>query len=314
MLGKPGARLTCPRKPNLHDAEACCDGAVMSRRGVLGAGVAALVASVAACAQAAGSRAPADVKVSRHAYGPDPSQFGQLYVPAGGGPFPVVVVIHGGFWRSAYDLSLGTPLAADLADRGYAAWNLEYRRLGNGGGWPATLQDVADGIDLLAGLAADGSALDLTRVAALGHSAGGHLAVWAAARPGLPAAAPGAGPAVTLSGAISQAGVLDLRAAAAERLGGGATQELIGGEPAEVPERYAAASPAQRLPLGVPVVCVHGRSDTNVPPSQSHDYATAATAAGDRVQVVDVDGDHFVVLDVADAAWAATVARLPDVL
>ncbi|MEJ7703545.1 MAG: alpha/beta hydrolase [Geodermatophilaceae bacterium] len=133
----------------------------------------------AACGRRDESRLRA-VDPTRYDYGPDPSQFGELYLPRSGGPFPVIVVIHGGFWRSAYDLSLGTPLAEDLAGRGYAAWNLEYRRLGNGGGWPTTLQDVADGIDLLAVLAADGSPVDVSRVATLGHSAGG---TWRSGRP-----------------------------------------------------------------------------------------------------------------------------------
>ena len=290
----------------------------MSRRGVLRAGLGVMLASAAPAAAGCGRRADgparADLDVTRHEYGPDPSQFGQLYRPRGGGPFQVIVVIHGGFWRSAYDLSLGTPLAEDLAGRGYAAWNLEYRRVGNGGGWPTTLLDVAAGIDLLADLEAAGSPLDLSRVATLGHSAGGHLAVWAAARPGLPAAAPGAEPVVTLSGALAQAGVLDLRRAADEQLGVGATQELLGGEPEEVPDRYAVASPVQRVPLGVPVVCVHGRSDTNVPLSQSQSYARAATAAGDNVEVVEVEGDHFVVIDVHAEAWATIVDHLPDLL
>lgn len=284
---------------------------MMSRRGVLRAGLAAVVASTVACGRRCDGGGSTDLDVSRHEYGSDPSQFGQLYRPRSGGPFPVVVVIHGGFWRAAYDLSLGVPLAEDLAGRGYAAWNLEYRRVGNGGGWPTTFQDVADGIDQLADLAAP---LDLARVAALGHSAGGHLAVWAAARPGLPPGAPGAGPAVTLSGALSQAGVLDLRRAAEEQLGAGATQELLGGGPDDVPDRYAVASPVQRVPVGVPVVCVHGRADTNVPPSQSESFARAASAAGDSVEVIDVDGDHFVVIDVASGAWATIVEKLPGLL
>lgn len=290
----------------------------MSRRGVLRAGLAAVLAASAGCASPRRPAPPgsslAGSELTRHDYGPDLSQFGQLYLPSGDGPFPVVVVVHGGFWRSQYDLSLGTPLAEDLVGRGYAAWNLEYRRLGNGGGWPATLEDIAAGIDLLANLEAGGSPLDLGRVVALGHSAGGQLAVWAAARPGLPADAPGAEPRVVLSGALSQAGVLDLRLAAEQRLGDGATQLLLCGEPADVPDRYAIASPVQRVPLGVPVVCVHGRSDTNVPPSQSEAYAQAATAAGDTVEVVAVDGDHFVVIDVDSDAWAIIVDRLDGLL
>jgi len=121
-----------------------------------------------------------------HRYGAEPAQFGELWLPDGA-PAGTVVVIHGGFWRARYDLSLGRPLAADLAARGYAAWNLEYRRALAGGGWPATFEDVAAGIDLLATLPVDSS-----RVVAVGHSAGGHLAAWAAGRAKLPPGAPGA--------------------------------------------------------------------------------------------------------------------------
>src|SRR5690348_11935492 len=127
-----------------------------------------------------------------------------------GPPRGVVVVVHGGFWRHAYDLSLGRPLAADLAATGLAAWNIEYRRVGGGGGWPATFDDVAAAVDALAGPVSSVHPLPLDRVVALGHSAGGQLAAWLSARPGLPPDAPGAHPRVTLRGAVSQAGVLDL--------------------------------------------------------------------------------------------------------
>ena len=126
-----------------------------------------------------------------HRYGAHPAQFGELWLPDGarrnGAPPGTVVIIHGGFWRARYDLRLGRPLAADLAARGYAAWNLEYRRALAGGGWPGTFEDVAAGIDLLATLP-----VDTTAVIAVGHSAGGHLAAWAAGRAKLPPGAPGA--------------------------------------------------------------------------------------------------------------------------
>lgn len=280
--------------------------AVLVRTGILAA-----VGSTAACLDTAVPAADGPVP-TRHSYGEDPSQFGELHLPDGPGPFPVVVVVHGGFWRAAYDLSLGTPLAVDLAGRGYAAWNLEYRRVGDGGGWPTTFEDVAAGIDRLASLVADGSPLDLTRVVALGHSAGGHLAAWAAARPGLPTGSPGAGPAVSLTGVVAQAGVLDLRLAAEHGLGADATQEFLGGGPDDVPDRYAVASPVQRLPLGVPVICVHGEADTNVPPSQSRSYVEAATAAGDDAELRTVAGDHFVLIDVGSAAWQTVVGAVGD--
>ena len=118
-------------------------------------------------------------------YGPDPAQFGELWLP-GGTSAATVVIVHGGFWRARYDLSLGRPLAADLVRRGYAVWNLEYRRVGAGGGWPTTFEDIAAGIDLLADLP-----VSTTRVAAIGHSAGGHLAAWAAGRARAAARRPG---------------------------------------------------------------------------------------------------------------------------
>ena len=168
-------------------------------------------------------------------YGPHPSQYGVLHLPDTPGPWPVAVVVHGGFWRGCYGAELGTPLAEDLAAAGVASWNLEYRRVGSdprtgGGGWPNSCLDVAAGLDLLGAdvqLAAAGQ-LDLTRVVAVGHSAGGQLAAWLASRPALHDAmegtdgTPGAKPALTLAGFVSQAGVLDLDRAEGENLGDGA--------------------------------------------------------------------------------------------
>ncbi|GAA3617934.1 alpha/beta hydrolase family protein [Microlunatus ginsengisoli] len=241
----------------------------------------------------------------RTTYGPDPSQFGDLSVPAGSGPWPVVVVIHGGFWRARYDLTLGQPLAADLVRRGFAAWNIEYRRVGNGGGWPATLLDVAAAVDRLADLAGaagpDGEALDLRRVIALGHSAGGHLAAWLAARPRLPA--PFGPAAVRVTGVVSQAGVLDLEAARADRLGDGAIDAFMAG--AAKPD-WASASPIRLLPVGVPVVCVHGDADDTVPVAQSERFVAAARAAGDPARSMIIPGgDHFGVITPGDPGWAA---------
>ncbi len=173
-------------------------------------------------------------------YGPDPAQFGELSLPDRPA-LGTVVIIHGGFWRARYNLSLGRPLAADLAARGYAAWNLEYRRAGGGGGWPSTFEDVAAGIDLLATLPAD-----TARVVAVGHSAGGHLGVWAAGRSGLPDGAPGARPRVPVTGVVSQAGVLTLADCAREGVGGTAALDLMGGEPG----RAAGTVPAGRPDRG----------------------------------------------------------------
>ena len=243
-------------------------------------------------------------------YGDHPAQSGALHLPEGDGPHPTVAMIHGGFWLARYDAGLMAPLAQDLAGRGYAVWNIEYRRVGNGGGWPQTLHDVAAAVDHLADLAG-AHRLDLDRLVSVGHSAGGHLAAWVAARPGLPEGSPGADPAVEVRGVVSQAGILDLRAAAHGRLGGGSTQRFLGGEPTEVPERYELASPIERLPIGVPVVALHGADDDLVPPDQTERYVEAAMAAGDPARGVLIDDEgHFEHLDTGSAGWATTTHHL----
>ncbi len=238
-------------------------------------------------------------------YGPHPDQYAELHQPEGDQP-GVAVIIHGGFWRAAYDASLGRELARDLAERGWTTYNVEYRRVGKGGGWPTTLQDVSDAVDLLSELD-----LDLSRVVAIGHSAGGQLAAWAAGRSGLPSSAPGSSPRVPLTGVVTQAGVLDLRTGAARSVGGSAIPDLLGGSPDEVPERYDWADPIVRVPLPVPVVCVHSRADESVPFAQSEAYVTAAGDAGGSVELVEFDGDHMAHIDPTSKAWAAVVAALP---
>ena len=215
-------------------------------------------------------------------------------------------MLHGGFWRAAYDASLGRPLARDLAERGWIAYNVEYRRVGKGGGWPTTLQDVADALDLLSELD-----LDLTRVVTIGHSAGGHLAAWAGGRSALPPSAPGSSPRVSVTGVVTQAGVLDLRTGAAHGVGGTAITDLLGGGPDEVPERYDWADPITQVPLPVPVVCIHGHDDDSVPIAQSETYVAAANAAGGEAELVVSDGDHMAHVDPTSAAWAAVVDALP---
>jgi acetyl esterase/lipase len=246
----------------------------------------------------------------RLAYGPAPDQFGVLHVPAGTGPWPVVVILHGGFWRARYDHSLGTPLALDLAAHGFAAWNVEYRRVGNGGGWPITALDVAAAVDLLARLTPspahlDGNAaasLDLSRVVALGHSAGGHLAAWLGGRARL--GAPFPPPVVAVTGVVSQAGVLDLEAAVDDRLGDGATVAFLGAP--RVSGWQEAASPIRLLPFGVPIRCVHGDRDDTVPIAQSSRFVAAARHAGDDAELIVVPGgDHFGVITPGDPAWDA---------
>jgi acetyl esterase/lipase len=229
------------------------------------------------------------VKRTLHRYGDDPSQVCELFLPAAGQPSAAVVVVHGGYWRALYDRSLMDGLCADLAGHGLAAWNLEYRRVGNGGGWPETFDDVAGGFDLLADFG-------FARVGAVGHSAGGHLALWAAARHRLP----GATPRVRPRAVVSQAGVADLRLALVTPPSGEPTRALLGQDaPLEL------ASPRELLPLGVEQLVLHGERDETVSLEISRTYAEAAQAAGDPCELRILPGaGHFEHIDPASAEWA----------
>jgi acetyl esterase/lipase len=230
-------------------------------------------------------------------YGDGPSQVGELTLP-GGTPRGTVVVIHGGFWKAAYDLDLGRPLAASLVEHGWAAWNIEYRRVGGGGGVPQTLDDVAAAIDALAD-----QDLPLERVVAIGHSAGGHLATWAASS-GRFERWPSR---VGVTGVVSQAGVLDLWSAYRDGLGGGAVARFLGHPPGPDDVRL---DPLHQVPLDVPVHCVHAVDDDVVPVTQSRAYVAAATNAGARAELTEVRGDHFTVIDPASEAWRQTLEIL----
>jgi acetyl esterase/lipase len=225
----------------------------------------------------------------RHSLGADRSQVADLHVPKGDGPFPVVVVLHGGYWRTKYGRLITRPLARDLAERGFAAWNLEYRRVGpgrgGGGGWPMTFDDVGNGIDALATLEDPRLRLD-DGVAVVGHSAGGQLALWAAARQDAR---------VEVNRVVALAPVTDL-VKAGER-----AHALLGGTPGEVPERYAAADPLQHAPLGVPVLVVHPQDDETIPVRRSRAYAERS---GANVTLVEPPaGGHRSVTDPSTEAW-----------
>jgi dipeptidyl aminopeptidase/acylaminoacyl peptidase len=236
------------------------------------------------------------VSGSLHSYGGHRSQVAELLLPAGLGPHPVCVLVHGGCWRQHYDRHLMDSLAADLADRGWAAWNVEYRRVGlrAGGGWPETGDDVAAAVDHLAEVEGP---LDLARVAAVGHSAGGHLALWATGRED-------AG--VPVTAVVGQAAVSDLDAAAAQGVCGGMVERLLGGPPNRVPDRYRAASPARRLPLTTPALLVHGDRDDTVPVAMSRDFAAAAGC-----ELAELAGDgHYEHLEPHSRAWATVTEWL----
>ena len=223
-------------------------------------------------------------------YGPSEYQVGDLYLPPDVARPPVVCIVHGGFWRMAYGRNYIAPVARDLARRGLAVWNLEYRRLGAaGGGWPGTLEDVGSGIDHLATLAADGIAIDLDRVTVVGHSAGGHLALWSAQHDAK--RNNGYGPKrVKVAAAVGLAAVADLALAFELGCGNHAVNEFLGGSPSAQAERYRTSSPIEMLPFGVKQLLIHGTADDDVPIEISRRYAQAALAAGDDVRLVELTG------------------------
>lgn len=271
------------------------------------------------------------------AYGPEFSQAGELYLPAGEGPFPTVVLIHGGWWTAMFDRRQVVPLAEDLVSRGFAVWNIDYRSIGEpGGGWPGTFEDVAAAVDAVADL---DPAIDTSRVMIVGHSAGGHLATWTAHRSVLPDGVPGAHPRVRLLGAVTLAGILDLVAAdkaklgtvladldaeqpagapepsrpdlwagVAAEVGDGIMPLLLGGHVAEYGDRYASASPTLLRDGGVPVLVVHGTTDDVIPAAYGRAYTEAAESKGADVSFVPSPGTgHFGVIDPNGYAWG--VAR-----
>ena len=229
-----------------------------------------------------------------------------MYLPGMEHP-PVICLLHGGFWQMPWGRDHIAPLAVPLTQLGFAVWNLEYRRVGApGGGWPGTLQDVGAGIDHLAtweASAAGEGRIDLNRVTTVGHSAGGQLAFWAASPDG------NYGPKrVRLAAAVGLAPVADLAWAYAHRCGKGAIDNFLGGSPEEYPGRYIAASPAERLPLGVRQLVLHGTPDEDVPVEMSRRYARAATAAGDDTTFIELpDTPH---MDFVDPVSEATVLLL----
>lgn len=222
-------------------------------------------------------------------YGNDPSQELDLRLPAGSGPHPVALVLHGGFWRAPYERGIMTACSVALTGAGWATANVEYRRLGPGAYEPM-LADVAHARAALDGL---DEPLDRAAVVAVGHSAGGHLALWLAAEG-------------RVAGAVGLGAVADLEEAARLGLGRDAVQELLGGGPAELPAAYDRADPGRRLPLGVPQLLVHGTDDEPVPLALARHYAAKAVAAGDDCRLLELEGaDHFDVIDPRSRAWPA---------
>ncbi len=266
----------------------------------------ALLVSLAACAAAQNlsfadvqklPKPPADHRIT---YGTDPNQFGYLRLPQGRGPHPVAIFIHGGCWLARFDVEHSANLCAALTAKGLATWSLEYRRVDSpGGGWPGTFQDISAGVDHLRAIARQ-HRLDLNRVVVVGHSAGGHLALWAAARHRLPKQSPlyPANP-LRLRGVVSLAGVGDLRPFAGSKVCGDAIPRLVGD-----PANYAQTSPIELLPLGIPQRLLNGGRDRVVPLKTGQDYEAAARKAGDDVKLIALeDAGHFEFIAPISSAW-----------
>lgn len=262
-------------------------------------------------------RTPRSVQQHVHQYGPGKQQFGQLWLPDAAGPQPLVIFIHGGCWLNQYDIAHAAPLASAVMDRGYAVWSIEYRRVGDpGGGWPGTFLDVGAAIDHVRVLAAE-FPVDHSRVILAGHSAGGHLALWGAARAGLGPANPLYAEApLAVQGVLGLAAIADL-----ELYAGGpsscerATLELMGGGPEQQAERYAAASPSRLLPWAAPTRLIQGRADSIVPGAQVDALVAAAGAVGQEIAVSTVDGaGHFDLIHPDTPAFQRFLADLNEMM
>jgi acetyl esterase/lipase len=250
-------------------------------------------------------------------YGPDRDHVADLRLPAvpsssHATTAPLVLFLHGGFWRAAYDRAHVGSLATALAADGFAVCAPEYRRIGQrGGGWPGTFDDVATAIDVLPDLAAEAAEgrVDPGRLLLAGHSAGGHLALWAASRHRLPPDAPWAASASMCLGVVALAAVSDLISGYRQGLGGGVVAQLLGGDPDTQKGRYALTNPVGLLPTGIPVRLVHGCADEIVPCDMSLDYTERARAAGDDAACAALPGvGHFALIDPLSTAWPEVAA------
>jgi acetyl esterase/lipase len=244
----------------------------------------------------------------RYAYGELPDQYGELFMPDAAPPdggYPTMVLLHGGCWRERFGAAPMGQLARAISGLGYAVWNVEYRRIDGAGGWPTTFEDVGGAIDFLRTIALERN-LNLTRIVAAGHSAGGHLALWLGGRAHIPQgmSLSNANPLVP-SAVVSFAGIGDLADALEHDICGTAVAELMGGTPAQYPERYEQGSPHALLPLGVPHWHIFGTRDALVSPDHIRRFVSASTLAGDNAQAVEVEGvGHFEIVLASSSVWS----------
>jgi acetyl esterase/lipase len=253
----------------------------------------------------------------RMRYGSDPSQFVELRFPKGKGPFPLLFVVHGGFWQARYDLSHIGHLCAAFTSKGMITSNIEYRRIGNpSGGWPGTFQDISLATRSVIEAMSSDSRFDLAHTAIIGHSAGGHLALWLVGSHRINKDSPlYDNQKLAIADAISLAGVSDVRLAWRQKLGHGIVTRLMGGTPDEYPDRYDAGSPIELLPTGARLVLVHGAADDTVPISQSEAFVQRAEKLGDRTTLVKLDGTgHFELIDPESEAWPSVVRAVLSLL
>jgi acetyl esterase/lipase len=265
----------------------------LTRRGLLsGLAGATLLGGCASPRSGKGSSASRSTAPRRHHYGRDPQQYADLLLP-GHAPLATIVLIHGGYWQAGYGAELMTPLARKFRGLGYATWNVEYRRVGTGGGYPHTFEDVAQAVDAVPA--------DLARqVVVVGHSAGGHLAAWAAERT---ARTPGGEARLPLAGVVSLSGLLDLSAAASAPESASPVQQLMGGTPGQQPDRYALADPALLVPASCRVIACQAEDEQVIPVDQASRYLAAARSARGDASYVALPGNHFDLIDPTSSAF-----------
>ncbi|NMD56549.1 MULTISPECIES: alpha/beta hydrolase family protein [Tsukamurella] len=257
--------------------------------------------------------------VSTHQYldvpGVDPETLsGFLFRPSAHsatGARPTIVLIHGGGWIKGATAEYVRPAAQALAARGFFVWSLNYRRAGDGGGWPTTFTDLAAGVDHLSRLQESIPEIDLGRVTVVGHSAGGQLAAWTAGRGTLPDGAPGANPAVRPHAVVSLAGVLDMRLSLTKN---DHVLRVMGGTPEQYPDRYRLVDPLERMDPRVPVVAITGTDDTVVPPREAAEYVEALRRKGGSTALIEIpQTGHGEVIDVRNAWWPMIASAIATV-